>query len=660
MASQPLLLGSNVRDDNTLLAVDLTNPDYYDAPARRSCCRRTSCTSRARSSSGAARAYQRLAVRNHGDRPVALQIVAALRQRFRRSVRGARPAAAAPRHGFTQRHCGRIRRCCSYHGLDDVTRRTLLTFDPRAERDLAEQRSSYRLVLAPGEVEADLPGGQLQRGAGRIGRRRSCADCWRRIASCARNRAASTTVETSNELFNEVLCRSAADLAHADDRDAAGALSLCRHSLVLDDIRPRRDDHRAADAVVRSRHRARRAAPARGASGEDDRSRRPTPSRARSCTRCAPARWRRSARCRSALYYGSVDATPLFVLLAGLYVERTGDEATLRELWPAIEAALAWIDGPGDRDRRRLRRILPPDRQRASPTRAGRIRTTRSSMPTAAWPRARSRSPRCRATCSPPSSSRRAARERLGHAELATQARSARPRGSPSGSRRRSGARRSRPMRWRSTATSSRAACAPRMPGRCCSPASRAPDRAALVADGLLGPRFFSGWGIRTVARGEARYNPMSYHNGSIWPHDNALIALGFARYGLKRAVAQVVQGPVRRRDLHGPAAPAGAVLRVPARAPARTDALSGRLRAAGLGERDAVLADRGVARARVRVRPRNEIRLRNPRLPPFLDEVILRNLQVGGSRVDLKVRRHGDEVSLERAAHARQDPGRR
>ena len=52
------------------------------------------------------------------------------------------------------------------------------------------------------------------------------------------------------------------------------------------------------------------------------------------------------------------------------------------------------------------------------------------------------------------------------------------------------------------------------------------------VAETLLGPDSFSGWGIRTVASGEARFNPISYHNGSIWPHDNAMIALGFARYG--------------------------------------------------------------------------------------------------------------------------------
>ena len=68
-------------------------------------------------------------------------------------------------------------------------------------------------------------------------------------------------------------------------------------------------------------------------------------------------------------------------------------------------------------------------------------------------------------------------------------------------------------------------------------------DRARLVAADLMGPHFFSGWGIRTVAQGEVRYNPMSYHDGSIWPHDNALIALGFSRYGLKHSVAHLFKG---------------------------------------------------------------------------------------------------------------------
>ncbi len=70
-----------------------------------------------------------------------------------------------------------------------------------------------------------------------------------------------------------------------------------------------------------------------------------------------------------------------------------------------------------------------------------------------------------------------------------------------------------------------------------------APDRAERVAATLLGVGCFSGWGIRTVAQTAARYNPISYHNGSVWPHDNALIALGLARYGLKAQAMRVFTG---------------------------------------------------------------------------------------------------------------------
>jgi glycogen debranching enzyme len=58
------------------------------------------------------------------------------------------------------------------------------------------------------------------------------------------------------------------------------------------------------------------------------------------------------------------------------------------------------------------------------------------------------------------------------------------------------------------------------------------PDKAPIVADRLMSPEMFSGWGIRTLASSMGAYNPMSYHNGSVWPHDNALIAAGLMRYG--------------------------------------------------------------------------------------------------------------------------------
>jgi glycogen debranching enzyme len=174
-----------------------------------------------------------------------------------------------------------------------------------------------------------------------------------------------------------------------------------------------------------------------------------------------------------------------------------------------------------------------------------------------------------------------------------------------------------------------------------------APDRAARVAKDLLRPGFFSGWGIRTVAKGEARYNPMSYHNGSIWPHDNSLIALGMARYGHKGAVETLFGGlfnagiymdhrrlpelfcGFQRQHGHGP------TLYPVACAPqAWASATPFTLIEAMLGlEFDPFNA---------------EIRLRNPRLPAFLDEVMLRDLRLSSSSVDLRVRRHGDTVSLD------------
>ena len=172
-------------------------------------------------------------------------------------------------------------------------------------------------------------------------------------------------------------------------------------------------------------------------------------------------------------------------------------------------------------------------------------------------------------------------------------------------------------------------------------------DRARLVAADLMRSHFFTGWGIRTVAHGEARYNPMSYHDGSIWPHDNALIALGLARYGLKHSVAHLFKAlfdaatymdlrrlpelfcGFRREKRRGP------TLYPVACAPqAWASATPFTLLEAALG----LEFDAG----------RGEIRLRNPRLPAFLNEVVLRDLRLGSSSVDLRVSRHGDEVSLE------------
>ncbi len=347
-----------------------------------------------------------------------------------------------------------------------------------------------------------------------------------------------------------------------------------------------------------------------------------------------------------AQYYGSVDATPLFVLLAGLYVERTGDEQTLIELWPSIEAALGWIDGPGDPDRDgfvEYRRASEQglanqgwkDSYDAIFHADGRLAEGYIAL-------AEVQGLRVRRQAAGGALRGTARRARAGRKRWRP-----RPSGSPRVSSRPSGATNSAPMRSRSTGDKRPCKVRTSNAGQLLFTGIVGADRARLVAADLMRPHFFSGWGIRTVAHGEARYNPMSYHDGSIWPHDNALIALGLARYGLKASVGQLFRGlfdaatymdlrrlpelfcGFRREKRRGP------TLYPVACAPqAWASATPFTLLEAALG----LEFDAG----------RGEIRLRDPRLPAFLNEVVLRDLRLGPSSVDLRVSRHGDEVSLE------------
>ena len=166
--------------------------------------------------------------------------------------------------------------------------------------------------------------------------------------------------------------------------------------------------------------------------------------------------------------------------------------------------------------------------------------------------------------------------------------------------------------------------------------------------EGLLSPRFFSGWGIRTVARGEARYNPMSYHNGSIWPHDNALIALGFARYGLNRAVATVSKGlfdAATYMDLRRLPELFCGFQRERRRGPTLYPVACAPQAWASATPFSLVQASLGLEFAP----DQREIRLRNPCLPrvPRRDHDP-QSHGLASSVSDLKVRRHGDEVSVE------------
>ncbi|MDX8445241.1 amylo-alpha-1,6-glucosidase [Mesorhizobium captivum] len=169
------------------------------------------------------------------------------------------------------------------------------------------------------------------------------------------------------------------------------------------------------------------------------------------------------------------------------------------------------------------------------------------------------------------------------------------------------------------------------------------PERAKMVADQLLSAPFHSGWGLRTLADDAIFFNPMSYHNGSIWPHDTALCGVGLARYGERESVVRLMSGTFESAvhfNMRLPELFCG-FTRAPGEAPiaypvaclpqAWSAGSTFMLMQACLGlEIDGW---------------EGELHITRPRLPAGIDTLTLRHLSVGDKSVDLTFQRVGDRV---------------
>ena len=302
-------------------------------------------------------------------------------------------------------------------------------------------------------------------------------------------------------------------------------------------------------------------------------------------------------------YYGSIDATPLFVLLAARYLERTGDAGTLRELWPAVGRALDWIDRHGDRDGDGFVEYH---------------RQTEQGLANQGWKDSHD---------SVMHADGRLARGPIALVEVQAYAYGAYRGGAAIaralGEEDRAAAldRKADDLRERfeqafwceRLGTYALALDGDKRPcevlasnaGHALLTGIARPDRARSVAARLLGKEGYSGWGIRTLGSGEARFNPMSYHDGSVWPHDNAMVALGFARYGLADGALRLLTDLAQAAPHFDRAAAAGAVLRLQAARPLRAGRLPGRLLAPGLGRGRPLRPARGLPGRGLRARGR-------------------------------------------------------
>jgi glycogen debranching enzyme len=182
------------------------------------------------------------------------------------------------------------------------------------------------------------------------------------------------------------------------------------------------------------------------------------------------------------------------------------------------------------------------------------------------------------------------------------------------------------------------------------------PERAARVAETLIGPASFSGWGIRTVASGEARFNSISYHNGSIWPHDNAIIVLGFARYGFLSLAAQIFSAMFEAaayQDLRRLPELFCGFARKPRRGPTAYPAACAPQAWASAAPLTFLASCLGMELNH----ETNTLCFHDPMLPCFLDYVVLNRMRLGNSCLDLRFQRHGSDVTvslLHRQGHAR------
>jgi glycogen debranching enzyme len=348
-------------------------------------------------------------------------------------------------------------------------------------------------------------------------------------------------------------------------------------------------------------------------------------------------------------YYGGVDTTPLFVMLAGAYEARTGDRVLVDRIWPHLLAATDWIE-------RRLD---------GSPTGfLDYARGEQSGLVNQAWKdshdsmfHADGRFPRGPV----------AVVEVQGYAYAALEAMSelAATRGEQA-----------RSDRWRQRSQRLRAAIEERFwvpemkyyaialdgEGEPCkvygSNAGHllfcgvpSEERAAAVAAQLLSSRFSSGWGIRTLAEGEPRYNPMSYHNGSIWPHDTSVCAAGISRYGGRAEVVRIVSDIFETANRFGMRLPElyCGFPRIPGQGPAPYPVAC--LPQAWSSGTVFLLLQASLG---IRIDGRhNEVHIRRPMLPADIESLCIRDVPFDHARIDLEFHRIGAEVVVVPANHA-------
>jgi glycogen debranching enzyme len=634
---RPLLLSSTVRDDNAVMAVDATNPDAWrDSEIviprgtvhffRSKILWQRTC-------------HERLRIHNYGRAAIELSFSIEFDADFADifELRGTKRERRGRRLETQVNHNHLV---LGYEGLDNCLRRTRIIFDPPPTR-LTDSLATYQIRLEPGEAAIFRCAIACEVSDDSSSEIRPCYETIVQDAASAleRQRADEAQIFTQNEQFNDLLNRSLADLHMMRTETRHGPYpyagvpwfsTVFGRDGIITALQFLWVDPSLARGVLA--YLAATQADSESAEQDAQPGKILHEMRADEMAITGETPFRR--------YYGTIDATPLFVMLAGGYYERTGDRAFIESIWSNVERALNWIDRYGDSDgdgfveyARRSKHGLTHQGWKDSVDAVFHSDGSSAEAPIALCEvQGYVYAAKCAAS--------RLAKI-LGDAtrslDLSKQAEAL--------------SRQFERAFWcEELSTYALALDGHKQPcrvrasnaGHCLFAGIARDEHAQRLAATLTAEISFSGWGIRTVASSEARYNPMSYHNGSIWPHDNSLIAAGFARYGMKASAGMVLGGLLDASlflDLHRLPELFCGFPRRPGEAPTLYPvACAPQAWASG-----AVFLLLEACLGLSISAPEQRLVFSKPFLPPFLPQVNIRDLKVGGARVDLLLTRHDE-----------------
>jgi glycogen debranching enzyme len=535
----PYYLNSYTSDENAELRINLTNPDL-GVSAERVELPRTSIQIQRNWVIAGASLFHRVVIHNYARAPIRalLDFVFAVDFADLFEVRGVRRRR---RGVLRQPALGAKSVSFSYLGVDGVERFTEIAFATEPAT-LDAGRAAFQLSLEPGEdwtLEILVTGASESTAANQRARPQRFGEALAaRRGEIAAFAAGWSRISASNELMESLLRRSVADLTAIIRYAPEGTFimagipwfaTLFGRDSIITALFALPFNPAIAVGTLKT------LAALQGTQVDPQRDEQP----GKIIHEIRYGEMAASGEVPFGRYYGSVDSTPLFLWLLGRYVRTTGDLALAAELWNNVERALEWIERWGDRDGdlyveyfRETPRGLANQGWKDSFDAISHADGTLARAPIAL----------CEVQGYVYAAYRSIAdiAARLGRHELAARL-AERAAALKAAFARDFWLERERTVALALDADKRPCRVTASNAAHCLTAGLLDADQAAALAERLLSDEMFSGWGVRTLSARERRYNPMSYHNGSVWPHDNAIAAFGLSRLARREGVIRIL-----------------------------------------------------------------------------------------------------------------------